>query len=134
MSSLSDTLKQLEEKLEDLQRDTKFCVNNYDYHHKNNENEILEQLNGILNESYQDVQEFLNNIEKVRVLMHTANKKCSEVDKLLKDFGVNDEIIDIATATNESTTGNSFTSNGSYTNDNHKHCDNLGDNKENSND
>lgn len=92
MTSLNEILKSLEDKLEDLQRDTKFCVNNYDYHHKNNEDEIIQNLQDILKESLQDGQEFLSQMKNVRSSIDTARKKCSEIDEMLEKLGVNNEM------------------------------------------
>lgn len=92
MSSISETLQLLEDKLQDLQRDTKFCVNNYGYHHKNNEHEILRSLHDILKDSQKDGQEFIDHVQNVRTSIDTARKKCSEIDELLIGLGVSKEM------------------------------------------
>ncbi|KAI8127856.1 hypothetical protein CVS40_2454 [Lucilia cuprina] len=92
MSSFNDTIKLLKEKLDDLQRDTQFCVNNYDYHHKNNEYEIIQDLHCILKDSLVDGQEFLSYMENIRSSIETARRKCSDIDVLLVDLGVDTEI------------------------------------------
>ncbi|KAM7348252.1 uncharacterized protein ACRADG_007670 isoform 1-T11 [Cochliomyia hominivorax] len=91
MSSLNEILKSLEEKLEDLQRDTKFCVNNYDYHHKNNEHEIVQTLQGILKESLNDGQQFLSYMKNVQSSIERARTKCCKIDEMLTDLGVSTE-------------------------------------------
>ncbi|XP_037816779.1 uncharacterized protein LOC119607084 isoform X2 [Lucilia sericata] len=92
MSSFNDTIKLLKEKLDDLQRDTQFCVNNYDYHHKNNEYDIIQDLHCILKDSLVDGQEFLSYMENIHSSVETARKKCSDIDVLLVDLGVDIEI------------------------------------------
>ncbi|TMW52493.1 hypothetical protein DOY81_002453, partial [Sarcophaga bullata] len=99
-STLMQTLRSLEDKLEDLRRDTRFCFNNYDYHHKNNEYEIMDNLQDILNESLQDGEEFLNRMKNVRSSITTARKTCSELDDLLLKVGINPDTSNTAAAIN----------------------------------
>ena len=106
------TLRSLEDKLEDLRRDTRFCFNNYDYHHKNNEYEIMENLQDILKESLKDGEEFLNRMKSVRSSITTARKTCSELDDLLLKVGVNPDTSNTTAAI--SATGNCHTGSHSF--------------------
>lgn len=106
-STITQVLKSIEDKLEDLWRDVRFCLNNYDYHHKNNEYEIMESLQNILNESLQDGEEFFHRMKTVRSSITTARKKCSELDELLLKVGVNPDTSTVRATGNCATTGGS---------------------------
>ncbi|XP_075156192.1 uncharacterized protein LOC142229514 [Haematobia irritans] len=88
MSSLSDVLRDMDDKIEDLYRDTKFCLNNYDYHHKNNEYEVLNKMKCILDECAPDGKRFIKSMKKFKDTIDLARKKCSEVDDLLKELNI----------------------------------------------
>ncbi|XP_011295585.1 uncharacterized protein LOC105262376 isoform X2 [Musca domestica] len=88
MSNLMDIFRDIEDQIDDLQRDTKFCLNNYDYHHKNNEYEILKKIQNILEESASDGPEFQMNLEQMKETIQVAQRKCLEVDEIIKDLGI----------------------------------------------
>lgn len=96
MANLNSTLHLLEEKLDELQRNTKFCVNNYDYHHKNNERQILQNVKGILKDSLMEGKQFIESMENMRSSIKAARKKCNEIDELLENLGYKSEASDNA--------------------------------------
>lgn len=93
MASLMDIFRDLEDKIDDLQRDTKFCINNYDYHHKNNEPEILAKIQTVLAECGPEADVFHKNMEQFKETIAKARMKCAELDDIMKEFGITEESV-----------------------------------------
>lgn len=72
------------EKVTDLQQQTHFCLNNYDYYHKNNELEILRQKEKQLRVSAMYLKEFLNTLDAFQNAIKDMSSQCDEVDAILE--------------------------------------------------
>ncbi|XP_039961018.1 uncharacterized protein LOC120775087 [Bactrocera tryoni] len=77
-------IEQAMEKVTDLQQQTHFCINNYDYYHKNNEFEILRQKEKQLRFSAMYLKEFLNTLESFQIAIQDISSQCDEIDVLLE--------------------------------------------------
>ncbi|XP_073829107.1 uncharacterized protein [Musca autumnalis] len=88
MPNINEIMRNFDEQIDDLLRDTKFCLNNYDYHHKNNEYEILNKIRSILEDCSPDGVEFQRNLEQIKETIEVAKQKCSEVDDMIKELGI----------------------------------------------
>ncbi|XP_011180017.1 uncharacterized protein LOC105210637 [Zeugodacus cucurbitae] len=77
-------IEQAMEKITDLQQQTHFCINNYDYYHKNNESEICRQKEKQLRVSGMYLKEFLNTLEAFQNTIQDITSQCDEVDAILE--------------------------------------------------
>ncbi|XP_018784098.1 PREDICTED: uncharacterized protein LOC108965881 [Bactrocera latifrons] len=77
-------IEQAMEKVTDLQQQTHFCINNYDYYHKNNEFEILRQKEKQLRVSAIYLKEFLNTLDAFQDAIQDISSQCDEIDVLLE--------------------------------------------------
>ncbi|XP_017494165.1 PREDICTED: uncharacterized protein LOC108382292 [Rhagoletis zephyria] len=80
---MNSFIEQAMEKITDLQRHTRYCINNYDYYHKNNEFDILRNKEKILRTSAVHLNDFLNTLAQVQDTIEELNKQCDEVDAIL---------------------------------------------------
>lgn len=81
---MNSYIEQAMEKITDLQQQTRFCINNYDYYHKNNELDILRHKEKKLHTSSKYINEFLNTLAEVQNTIEEMNKRCDEVDMILE--------------------------------------------------
>lgn len=82
-SIMNAFIEQAMDKVTDLQQQTHFCINNYDYYHKNNEFDILRQKKKQLRVSAMYLTEFLNTLNAFQNTIKDATSQCDEVDVIL---------------------------------------------------
>ncbi|XP_053947642.1 uncharacterized protein LOC128856366 [Anastrepha ludens] len=81
---MNSYIEQAMDKISDLQQQTHFCVNNYDYYHKNNESDILRQKQKQLRVSAMHLNGFLNALTELQNTIEEITTQCDEVDALLE--------------------------------------------------
>ncbi|XP_037942372.1 uncharacterized protein LOC119675254 [Teleopsis dalmanni] len=88
MSTLQEKKTLLENKLEALQEQVGFCLYKYDYHHQNNEENILKKECNLLIAVKDSTQYLLKEYNILSSKIIEANNKCNEVEKLLVSMGL----------------------------------------------
>ncbi|XP_020712885.1 uncharacterized protein LOC105664585 [Ceratitis capitata] len=78
------------DKVAELQQQTHFCINNYAYHHKNNEFDVLRQKEKQLRVSAIYLNEFLGTLSDFQRTISEMNNKCDEIDVILSNLEKSD--------------------------------------------
>ncbi|XP_055909641.1 uncharacterized protein LOC129944318 [Eupeodes corollae] len=83
MTDLKEIRTKVDYKIEELRQQAYFAINKYDYHHKNDELQILEQQIEILGQVTGTYTRFLNEMQKFNQTLNDAKQMSAEFDQLL---------------------------------------------------
>lgn len=83
MTDYNEIRRKIDIKLVELRQQAHYAINKYDYHHKNDELQIIEQQKEILNQVAGTCAKFLNEMQKFNQTLNDAKQLSAELDQLL---------------------------------------------------
>ncbi|XP_055843248.1 uncharacterized protein LOC129910033 [Episyrphus balteatus] len=85
MTDLKEIQTKVDIKLAELRQQAHYAINKYDYHHKNDELQIIEQYRNILKQVASTHTRFLNEMQKFNQTLNDAKEMSAHFDQLLKE-------------------------------------------------